>query len=94
MQGVFTALQGIKAENSLVLALFLKFLLLSSSSVTAAHLVRAGNAVSSCTAYCMLCLKGLGNDHFHSVAKGIVHYDGWTSRKVALACIVTLASSR
>ena len=46
VQGVFTALQGIKAENTLVIALFLKFILLSTSSVTAAHLARAGNMKS------------------------------------------------
>ena len=46
LQGVFTALNGIKAENSLVIAIFLKFILISTSSITAAHLVRAGIAAA------------------------------------------------
>ena len=43
---MFTGLNGIKAENSLVIAIFLKFILISTSSITAAHLVRAGIAAA------------------------------------------------
>lgn len=42
-QGVFSALQGVKAENSFVLAIFLKILLLGSSgSIVAAKLIQSG----------------------------------------------------
>jgi len=42
-QGVLSALQGVKAENSLVLAVFLKILLLGSSgSIVAARLAQTG----------------------------------------------------
>lgn len=42
-QGVLSALQGVKAENSFVIAIFLKILLLSSSgSIVAAKLIQSG----------------------------------------------------
>ena len=42
-QGVLSALQGVKAENSFVIAVFLKILLLSSSgSIVAAKLIQSG----------------------------------------------------
>ena len=42
-QGVLSALQGIKAENTLVIAIFLKAMLLGSSgSIVAARLAQSG----------------------------------------------------
>ena len=42
-QGVLSALQGVKAENSFVIAVFLKILLLGSSgSIVAAKLSQSG----------------------------------------------------
>ena len=48
-QGVLSALQGVKAENSFVIAVFLKILLLGSSgSIVAAKLIQSGTVFMFC----------------------------------------------
>ena len=48
-QGVLSVLQGVKAENSFVIAVFLKILLLGSSgSIVAAKLIQSGTLFMFC----------------------------------------------